>query len=378
MADRETKVAAAKVPFLDLSLQSGEVRREFLDAAGDLVAANQFIGGPAVAQFERAYADFCGVVHCVALNSGTDALRLALLAGDIGPEDEVITSPFTFIATAEAISQVGRLVLADVDPETFNLSPRSVRQAISGRTRSVMPVHIFGLPADMDAINEVADAHELIVIEDACQAHGAAVGGRRTGGLGHAAAFSFYPSKNLGAFGDAGAVTSDDSAFADKVRLLRNHGQTELYTHVIEGFNSRMDALQARLLGLKLRHVEAWNEERRALVEVYREELAGIGDLRFQRVPEGYRHAYHILAVLCSERARLVGRLRERGVDVRVIYPTPIHLMEAYRHLDRARGDFPQAEKVCDEVLCLPLYPGLSKEAAAWVAGEVRGFFGKS
>ncbi len=373
----EAKVAAAKIPFLDLSFQSQQVRRDFLAAADELVAGNQFIGGRAVSRFERDFAGFCGAQYCVALNSGTDALRLSLMAAGVGRDDEVITSPFTFIATAEAINQVGRLTLADVDPETFNLSPKEVEDGVSSRTRGIVPVHIFGLPADMEGLNAVAAGRDLVVIEDACQAHGASIGERKTGSLGHAAAFSFYPSKNLGAFGDAGAVTSSDEALAERVGLLRNHGQTELYTHVVEGFNSRMDALQARLLSLKLRHLEAWNEERRRLVEVYREELAGIDAVRFQRIPDGFRHAYHILAVLFDERDALVAYLRERGIDIRVIYPTPLHLMEAYRHLDLGKGDFPNAEKICDEILCLPLYPGLARESAARVAGEIRRFLGR-
>ncbi|MEJ2146227.1 MAG: DegT/DnrJ/EryC1/StrS family aminotransferase [Acidobacteriota bacterium] len=370
------KVAVSTIPFLDLSFQSRQVRPEFLAAADELVAANRFIGGQAVSGFERDFADFCGVEHCVALNSGTDALRLALMAAGVQPDDEIITSPFTFIATGEAINQVARLVLADVDPETFNLSPKAVEHQVTRRTGAVVPVHIFGLPADMDRINAVAAARGLVVIEDACQAHGASIRGRMTGRLGNAAAFSFYPSKNLGAFGDAGAVTSSDGTIAEKVRLLRNHGQTELYTHIIEGFNSRMDALQARLLSLKLAHLEAWNAERRRLVDVYREELAGIDAIRFQRVPDGYRHAYHILAVLFEERDDLVAYLKERGIDIRVIYPTPLHLMEAYRNLGLSRGDFPNAERVCDEVLCLPLFPGLARESVVRVAQEIRRFFG--
>lgn len=368
-------MAATQIPFLDLSFQSHQVRGEFLEAADELVAGNQFIGGRAVSKFESDFAGLCGTQHCVALNSGTDALRLSLMAAGVGRDDEVITSPFTFIATAEAINQVGRLTLADVDPETFNLSPKAVEDGVSSRTRGIVPVHIFGLPADMQRLNAVAAGHDLVVIEDACQAHGASIEERKTGSLGDAAAFSFYPSKNLGAFGDAGAVTSSDEALAERVRLLRNHGQTELYTHVVEGFNSRMDALQARLLTLKLRHVEEWNEERRRLVEVYREELAGIDAVRFQRVPDGFRHVYHILAVLFEERDALVAHLRERGIDVRVIYPTPLHLMEAYRHLGLTRGDFPNAERICDEVLCLPLYPGLASESVARVAAEIRRFF---
>jgi dTDP-4-amino-4,6-dideoxygalactose transaminase len=311
----------------------------------------------------------------VALNSGTDALRLALLAGGVTSEDEVITSPFTFIATGEAIGQVGKLVLADVDPETFTLTADTVRSRITSRTRAVIPVHIFGLLADMEAIGCLAREKDLVVVEDACQAHGAAQGGVRAGAYGDAGAFSFYPSKNLGAFGDAGAVTCRQPEFADRVRLLRNHGQVGPYAHVVEGYNSRMDSFQAALLLLKLPHLERWNDERRRLAQTYRDELSGLDPVRFQKIPHDFVHVYHVLAALTERRDALAAFLRDQGVDVRVVYPTPLHLMEAYRHLGLEKGALPNAEAVSESVLCFPLYPGLPVVEAARIARLVRRFY---
>lgn len=364
-----------KVPFLDLSPQTAEVREEFLDAVGDLLDRNQFVGGSAVVDFEAAFAAYCGSPHCVALNSGTDALRLALLGGGIGPDDEVVTSPFTFIATAEAASQTGRLILADIEPDTFNISPDSVRSRLGSRTRAIVPVHLFGLPADMRALREVWGGRDLLVVEDACQAHGAEIDGVRVGGFGDAAAFSFYPSKNLGAFGDAGALTCRDSELARRVRLLRNHGQTGAYVHEREGYNSRMDTLQAALLRIKLDRLEDWNRRRRELAEVYRDELRDFGGIRFQKTPDGFRHVYHVLAARVDRRGELAAYLAGKGFETRVIYPTPIHLMDAYRHLGMGPGDLPNAEAVSSDVLCFPIFPGMSRETAAEIAGTVRRFY---
>ncbi len=367
----------SRIPFLELRPQTQAVAAEFLSAAQRLVEENQFIGGSPVAEFEQAFAGYCGEdCHCVALNSGTDALRLALLAWGISRQDEVITSPFTFIATAEAVSQTGRLVLADVDPETFTLSPASVDERAGPATRAVIPVHIFGLPADMPALLELAARRGWLLLEDACQAHGAAIGSRRAGVWGQAAAFSFYPSKNLGAFGDAGALVSRDAEVAEKVRLLRNHGQVAPYSHSIEGWNSRMDALQAVLLRLKLRHLDRWNDERRKLVETYRQCLAEVSEVRFQRVPDGYLHAYHLAAALAERRDELCRFLSRAGVETRVIYPVPVHLMAAYRALGYSRGDFPNCERICESVVCLPLWPGLQPGQVEEVCGLIRRFYG--
>jgi dTDP-4-amino-4,6-dideoxygalactose transaminase len=364
-----------RIPFLDLACQTEAVSAGVLREVQSLIRQNRFIGGACVEDFESEFAAFCGTEYCIALNSGTDALRLGLIAAGVGQRDEVITSPFTFIATAEAITQTGKLVLADIDTETFTLATSEVRRKLSDRTRGIVPVHIFGLPSFMGEINALAEARGLFVIEDACQAHGAAIDKRRVGSFGDAAAFSFYPSKNLGAFGDAGALTTNRSDIADHVRLLRNHGQTELYTHGVEGYNSRMDTFQAAVVLAKLAHLDAWNRDRIRIAKIYRQELNNINSLRFQEVPGGAQHVYHVLAVLAERRDELKQFLKDRGVDTRVIYPMPLHLMPAYGYLGHKKGDFPNAEKVCDQVLCLPMYPGLGTEQAQEVASFVREFF---
>jgi len=361
---------------LDLSPQTAEVSESFRDKIAELVSRNQFIGGKPVAEFEAAFAAYCGSKNCVALNSGTDALRLGLLACGIGPGDEVVTSPFTFIATGEAISQTGKLVLADVEPDTFTLCPDSVRQRLTSNTRAVIPVHIFGLPADMTRLGDLARSRGLAVVEDACQAHGAAIRGRKVGTLGDAAAFSFYPSKNLGAFGDAGALTTDDDTIAERVNLLRNHGQVSPYTHSMEGFNSRMDVFQASVLSLKLACLERWNETRRRLASLLQSLLSDLAAVRFQKVPEGFVHVYHVLGALVEDRDRLMGFLGSRGIDTRIIYPTPIHLMEAYRGLGLGPGSLPNAEAVCRNILCFPMYPGMTEGQVEEIAGAVRHFYG--
>jgi dTDP-4-amino-4,6-dideoxygalactose transaminase len=351
------------------------VKQEFLEELAQLCDKNWFVGGSLVNDFEVSFADACGTRHCVALNSGTDAIRLALLAGGIGPEDEVVTSPFTFIASAEAISQTGRLVFADVELDTFNLSVEAVRGVLTDQTRGILPVHIFGLPAAMESFRSLADDAHCLLIEDACQAHGAMVNDRPVGSLGDAAAFSFYPTKNLGAFGDAGALTSSNQKLAERARLLRNHGQVGAYDHEIEGFNSRMDVFQSLVLGLKLEYLEEWNVERRQIVGIYRSVLEEVGEIRFQNVPAGYRHVYHVAAALVERRSELTKWLDDRGIETKVIYPTPIHLMNAYRNLGYEKGDFPNAEAIAEKVLCLPVYPGMSEKQAAEVAEAIRGFY---
>lgn len=365
------------VPYLDLSFQTGQVAAGFQEELKKLVEGNQFIGGSRITDFEEAWARYCGAGYCVAVNSGTDALRIALAAVGVGPEDEVITSPFTFIATAEAVSQTGRLVLADIDPETFTMDPESVRGRINTSTRAIIPVHIFGLAADMPALQRISGEFNLSMIEDACQAHGASILGRRAGSMGSAGAFSFYPSKNLSAFGDAGAVTCNSPELAERFRLLRNHGQTGPYVHIIEGFNSRMDTVQATVLSLKLRHLDEWNQWRSELAGIYREGLSGIEEIRFQKVPPGYEHAWHIVAFLTEDRDELAAKLKDKGVDTRVVYPTPLHLMKAYEHLGFEKGSFPVAERVSEQVLCLPVYPGMPKENARHVVDLILDYYRK-
>ena len=367
--------SGVKVPFLDLSPQTRQVSTRYLSRLSDLVEGNQFIGGEPVTAFEESFAGFCGTEFCIGLNSGTDALRLSLLAAGIGPEDEVITSPFTFIATAEAINQTSRLKLADVDPETFTLSPECVDENLSPDTRAVIPVHIFGLPADMPRFLELAERRKLWIIEDACQAHGAAVDGQRVGSFGITGAFSFYPSKNLGAFGDAGAVTCSDPEVAERLRLLRNHGQVGPYRHGSEGFNSRLDSFQAEILSLKLDHLEEWNQQREELVAIYKRELEDLPEIRFQRIPTGYKHIYHVLAVLAERRSELMSFLLGHGIETKVIYPVPVHLNPAYECLGLTEGSFPNAEKVSKSVVCLPVYPGLTGSQVEEVTSQIKQFY---
>ncbi len=365
-----------RIPFIDLTSQTRDVLPEFSAQVQELANCNRFIGGEPVENFESGFAAYCGASHCVALNSGTDALRLGLLASGIGSGDEVITTPFTFIATAEAISQTGAsLILADIEPDTFNLCPQAAERCISPRTKALLPVHIFGLPADMEKLTYLAHINRLSVFEDASQAQGAEIAGQRAGSLGGWAAFSFYPTKNLGAFGDAGALTCQDPQLARKVRLLRNHGQDGHYQHCCEGYNSRMDALQAALLSLKLARLEAWIEQRRTIAAIYREELNQVSGVRVQAEPQRYRHSYHIVAALVEKRDDLQRFLTSRGIETKVIYPTPIHLLQAYRHLDLPQGQLPVCEDVCRKVLCFPAYPGMSEEQAGEVARSIKGFY---
>lgn len=367
-----------RVPFLDLSTQTKSVLDEFLAQAEALLRENRFVGGDPVEFFEKSYARYCQTSCCVALNSGTDALRLAVIASGITAGQEVITSPFSFFATAETITQAGgRPVFADIDPETFTLCPESVAANINSNTYAILPVHIFGLPADLPRLEKIADSKGLMLLEDACQAHGAKIAGTRVGGGGNPASFSFYPTKNLGAFGDAGALTCADPGFEDKVRLLKNHGQTGAYFHELEGYNSRMDALQAALLQLKLDHLDAWNDERRKLARLYGDGLAGISEVHTQKVPKGFSHVYHIYALLADQRDSLLEFLTENGVEAKVIYPSPIHLMPAYRYLGYRRGDLPEVESICSKVICLPLYPGLKEKHVIATSNLIKKFYAR-
>lgn len=366
---------ARTVPFLELTYQNLPCSASFLDRARSIVRDNSFVGGAWVQSFEEAFARYCGVAHGVALNSGSDALKLGLQALGAEPDWEVVTSPFTFIATGEAVSQVARLVFCDVDPETFTLSPSALEAVLGPRTRAVIPVHIFGLPADLPALRSLAAPRGVKILEDACQAHGAAWSGVRVGGWGDAAAFSFYPTKNLGGFGDGGALITADAELANRVRLLRNHGQTGEYFHELEGWNSRLDALQAAALLVKLERLDDWNAERRRLAGAYLEQLADLEEIQPQKVPPEATPVYHLFAVLAQDRDRLRDYLNERGIGSRVIYPVPLHLQPAFRRLGYARGDFPAAERIAEQVLCLPLYPGLREETVRYVADAVRSFY---
>ena len=357
-----------KVPYLDLKAEYAEVREEIL-AALDRVCRNAaFILGEEVEAFEKEFAAFCDVRHCVALNSGTSAVHLGLLAAGVQPGDEVVTSPNTFIATAEAISYTGaKPVFVDIDPATANLDPKLLEQAITSRTKAILPVHLYGRPADMDAIGEVAARHRVAVIEDACQAHGARYRGRRVGSLSSAAAFSFYPTKNLGAYGEGGALVTGDDRIAQFARAARHHGQVARYVHEFVGYNYRMDGFQGAVLRVKLKHLDEWMARRREIAREYRRLLAG-AHLQMPQDDPRDECAYHLFVVYVDHRDAVRTQLEALGVETAVHYPRPVHLQKAYAALGYPRGTFPHAERACERVLSLPFSPSLTAEQIRHVA----------
>jgi dTDP-4-amino-4,6-dideoxygalactose transaminase len=361
-----------KVPILDLKSEYAELRDEILAAIDRVGREATFILGPETEAFEREFAAFCETKHCVAVNSGTSALHLGLLALGVQPGDEVITTPNSFLATAEAITYCGATpVFVDIDPATGNIDAKLVERAITPRTRAILPVHLYGRPADVDALHEIAARHNLRILEDAAQAHGARYRGRRVGSLGNAAAFSFYPTKNLGAYGEGGAITTDDDQVAKFARAARSHGQVARYQHEFVGYNYRMDGFQAAVLRVKLRRLYAWTERRRQIALEYRRLLAGahldlpVDDPRDECV-------YHQFVIYANNRRALLGHLEGAGIETVVHYPAPIHLQRAYSGLGYPQGSFPHAERACERVLSLPIYPAMSGEQIAHVAKSVR------
>lgn len=362
-----------KVPFLDLRAQHQSIRQE-LDAAFDEVLDScAFPGGPFVERFESEFARFCACDHAVGVGSGTDALWLILVALGVGPGDEVITVPNTFIATAEAISFCGaRPVFVDVDPVTYTMDPGLIQQAITPRTRAIIPVHLFGQMADMDPIMEVAQKKGLPVIEDACQAHGAEYKGRRAGSIGIAAAFSFYPGKNIGACGEAGAITTNDQSLAQKTKSLRDHGQERKYVHRFIGWNARMDGLQGAILSVKLKHLEKWNDMRRANARLYDLLLTNTAGVVIPAQAACNKHIYHVYAIRVHERDRMLRALQDSDIHCSIHYPVPIHLQKAYSELGLTRGSLPIAEKCAEEFISLPMFPELSQDGVICVCESIK------
>jgi dTDP-4-amino-4,6-dideoxygalactose transaminase len=364
------------VPFLDLPAQHAAVRSQLERGFSDLLTRCNFILGEPVTRFEQDFAAFVGASHAVGVGNGLDALRLALQAFDIGPGDEVILPANTFIATALAVSQIGaRVVLADCDPATFTIDVSTIEKAITPRTKAIVPVHLTGQSADMDAILDIARRRGLRVIEDAAQAHGTLYQGRPCGSLADAAGFSFYPGKNLGACGDGGVVVTNDAACAARLRRLRNYGQEAKYVHVERGSNSRLDTLQAAVLGIKLPYLAGWNASRNAHAQAYRRGLAGVGDLIFQEEAIYSTHIYHLFIIQTERRDALQEHLRRSGVDTIIHYPVPIHLQPAYASLGYGPGDFPVAERLARRMLSLPMYPELTPESIGHVVQAVRSFY---
>jgi dTDP-4-amino-4,6-dideoxygalactose transaminase len=365
-----------KVPMVDLQAQLLRIRPEVDAALHRVLDSTRFIGGEECAGLEQEFAAYCGVAQACGVANGTDALILALRAYGVGPGDEVVTVANTFIATGEAILLNGaRPVFVDVDEHSFTMDPALVERAITPRTRVILPVHLYGHPANVDAIGAIAAGRGLPVLEDAAQAHGASYRGRRAGGLGHAACFSFYPGKNLGAFGDGGMVVSSDAAFIGRVRQMANHGGgTSRYDNVVLGTNSRLDSLQAAILRIKLRRLEEWNAERRVRVQAYDEALCDLPGVVTPREAEGCRSAWHLYTIRVAERDALQSHLEAKGISSAVHYPRPIHLQPAMAEAGGKAGDLPVSERLSGEVLCLPLYPELPLDALRRIADEVRAF----
>jgi dTDP-4-amino-4,6-dideoxygalactose transaminase len=371
-----------RIPVADLGAQHGALRDELLDAFRRVLDSSAFVHGAEVENFEREFAAYCEVPHAIGVANGTDALALALRALHIGTGDAVAVPAFTFAATAEAVLHVGaRPLLVDIEPQTFCLDPAGLQRVLrdsSMPVRAVIPVHLYGQPAAMDEITAVARAAGAAVIEDAAQAHGARYRGRRTGGLGVLGCFSFYPTKNLGALGDAGALTTTDAALAARLAMLRDHGQREKYVHDIVGFNSRLDGVQAAMLRVKLRHLDAWNARRQALAELYRHHLRDVPDLTLPVAAPDRDHVYHLFVVRTAARAALRAHLQACEIGTSVHYPLPVHLQPAFAELGDRAGEFPVAEAAAREVLALPLYPELSDEQVITVCDAVRAWAGKS
>jgi dTDP-4-amino-4,6-dideoxygalactose transaminase len=376
MAVEETARPRVAVPFLDLAPAHAPLKDALLHEIGCLLDTGAFTNGPAVARFEAAFAAYCGVEHCVGVSSGLDALRLGLRAVGLEPGDEVVVPAATFVATLEAVAQAGGVpVVADVSEADYCLDPAAAAATAGPRTRALMPVHLYGQMADMRALVELAARRGLAIVEDACQAHGAERDGLRAGEAGTAAAFSFYPGKNLGAAGDAGAFVSKDGEAATCVRALREHGQAAKYVHAYEGWTARLDTIQAIVLSHKLPRLDGWNEQRRAAAAFYDDALAGVGDLRLPPTAAGSAPVWHLYVVRTAAPAALGDFLRERGIGTGRHYPDPVHLTEAYARLGHRPGDFPVAEALSRECLSLPMFPGIAEDQLAAVAEGVRAFF---
>jgi dTDP-4-amino-4,6-dideoxygalactose transaminase len=361
-----------RIPFVDLKAQYATLKDEVAEAIRGILDSAQFIGGEAVASFESDFAAYCQVRHARGVANGTEALHLALRALGIGHGDEVITTAHTFIATAAAIVATGaRPVFVDIDPDTYTIDPSMIERALTGRTKAIMPVHLFGQPADMGPIKEIARRRALYVVEDAAQAHGAEYQGVRVGALGDVACFSFYPGKNLGAYGDGGAVVTHNAAIAERIERLRDHGRTNHYNHAEIGFYSRLDALQAAVLQIKLRRLDEWNANRRRAAQWYDAELSQSG-IKTPFVRKRSTHVYHLYVIATNERDAMRKKLDEAGVATGIHYPLPLHLQPALAHLGYRRGDLPCCETMAARSLSLPMFPELTRDQVRRVAAIAR------
>ncbi|MGZ6240771.1 MAG: DegT/DnrJ/EryC1/StrS family aminotransferase [Syntrophales bacterium] len=364
------------VPFVDLRAQYTAIKNEIDEAIADVIAKTAFIGGAYVSQFEKDFADYCGARHCIGVGNGTDALYIALRALGVGRGDEVITVANSFIATSEAITMTGaKVIFADCDPETYNIDTEHASRLLTARTKAIVPVHLYGRPADMPSINKLASKHGLFVVEDAAQAHGAEINGRRVGTLGQAGCFSFYPAKNLGAYGDGGAIVTADEALATKCRMIANHGRISKYDHELEGINSRLDTLQAAILKAKLKHLDTWTEKRREAADCYRDLLKDT-PIVTPADSKGTRDVYHLFVVRVKDRESVMRELSNRGIETGIHYPIALPNLMAYRYLGCRPEDFPVATAYSQEILSLPMFPEISKEQLQYVCNQVKKIIG--
>lgn len=361
------------VPFLNLRAAHDPLKAEIMAAIQQVIDSNAFAGGPFVAKFDEEFAAYCHTKFSIGLGHGTEALWLPLLALGVGPGDEVITVPSTFMATAEAISYCGaKPVFVDIEDTTYTMNPALLEKAITPKTKAIIPVHLFGQVADMDPILEIANRHGIPVIEDACQAHGAEYKGRRAGSIGVAGAFSFYPGKNLGAMGEAGATTTNDSELKKKVETLRDHGQAKKYYHSMIGWNARMDGMQGAILSIKLKHLDRGNEGRRTNAALYQKLLAGENNIIVPQEAPGRKHVYHLFAIRTKNRDAVIDALAKRSISCGIHYPIPVHLQDAYKHLGLGRGSFPVSERCADEFISLPMFPELTSDQVETVVRELK------
>ncbi len=361
-----------QVPFLDLKKQYEAVKQEIDEAIAKVITAASFVGGEYVKKFEEEFAGFCEARYCIGVGNGTDALFIALKALGVGKGDEVITAANSFIATSEAITMTGaRVVFVDCDPRTYNIDVKKIPSAITPQTKAIIPVHLYGQPADMVTLQKIAREYNLLLIEDAAQAHGAEINGRKVGSFGIVACFSFYPGKNLGAYGDAGAIVTNDEQLAIKCSMMSNHGRVKKYDHEFEGVNSRLDGLQAAILSVKLRHLEEWTAKRRKAADIYKEFLHGSKVI----VPveaDGVKHVYHLYVVRVPRRDSIQAALRERGVETGIHYPIALPNLKAYNYLGYGSEDFPTATQYSKEILSLPIYPELNRAHIEYICKELR------
>ncbi len=364
-----------KVPFLNLKVQYESIKDEIDTAIGQVVEKTAFAGGPFVKKFEEEFADYCGCKHAMGVSSGTSAIWLALIGLGVGEGDEVITVPNTFIATAEAISMCGATpVFIDIDEQTYNMNPALLEKAITPRTKAVIPVHLYGQMADMDPIMKIARKHGLFVIEDACQAHGAEYKGRRAGSIGDAGCFSFYPGKNLGAYGEAGAVVTNNLELVGKINSVKDHGQAKKYYHNMIGWNARMDGIQGAVLSIKLKYLDKWNDARRNNAKLYTDLLSDFDGTVTPYVADYSKHVFHIYAIRVQNCNGLMSALSEKEIQFGIHYPVPIHLQDAYGFLRLKKGSFPAAENSVNGLLSLPMFPELAKEQIEYVVNEIKQF----